>query len=169
MKKLNYEQSIEIYTKVKAKVSVTYLSNIYGVSRKTIYYLVRLIDKHGKEILKKDKIKYSQEFKEKAIKRVLENHEPTKVVAIDIGLSSDGELNRWVKVYKENGYNMVKRKRGPNLVMNRKTKKQNKNETQEEKIKRLEEENLYLKAELEYTKKLGAVVQARKNRQQKKK
>ena len=36
-------------------------------------------------------------------------------------------------------------------------------------IKRLEEENLYLKAELEYTKKLRAVVQARKNLQQKKK
>ena len=38
-----------------------------------------------------------------------------------------------------------------------------------EKIKRLEEENLYLKAELEYSKKLRAVVQARKNQQQKKK
>ena len=36
-------------------------------------------------------------------------------------------------------------------------------------IKRLEEENLYLKAELEYSKKLRAVVQARKNQQQKKK
>ena len=36
-------------------------------------------------------------------------------------------------------------------------------------FKRLEEENLYLKAELEYSKKLRAVVQARKNQQQKKK
>ena len=43
------------------------------------------------------------------------------------------------------------------------------NETDKEKIKRLEEENLYLKAELEYSKKLRAVVQARKNQQQKKK
>ena len=41
--------------------------------------------------------------------------------------------------------------------------------TDKEKIKRLEEENLYLKAELEYSKKLRAVVQARKNQQQKKK
>ena len=37
------------------------------------------------------------------------------------------------------------------------------------KIKRLEAENLYLKAELEYSKKLRSVVQARKNLQQKKK
>ena len=47
--------------------------------------------------------------------------------------------------------------------------KKKKNETREEKIKRLEEENLYLKAELEYSKKLEAVVQARKRGQQKKK
>ena len=75
-------------------------------------------------------------------------------------------LSHWVKKYKENGYNIVERKRGRSPTMLKKSKK---NETLEEKIKRLEEENLYLKAELEYSKKLRAVVQARKNQQQKKK
>ena len=42
-------------------------------------------------------------------------------------------------------------------------------ETIEEENERLRKENLYLKAELEYSKKLRAVVQARKNQQQKKK
>ena len=41
--------------------------------------------------------------------------------------------------------------------------KKKENETKDEKIKRLEEENLYLKVELEYSKKLRAVVQARNN------
>ena len=50
-----------------------------------------------------------------------------------------------------------------------KVTKKKENETDQEKIKRLEAENLYLKAELEYSKKLRAVVQARKNQQQKKK
>ena len=50
-----------------------------------------------------------------------------------------------------------------------KVTRKKKNETKDEKIKRLEEENLYLKAELEYSKKLRAVVQARKNQQPKKK
>ncbi len=49
-----------------------------------------------------------------------------------------------------------------------KVTKKKENETNKEKIKRLEEENLYLKAELEYSKKFRAVVQARKNQQQKK-
>ena len=52
---------------------------------------------------------------------------------------------------------------------NNKITKKKENETKDEKIKRLEEENLYLKVELEYSKKLRAVVQARKNQQQKKK
>ncbi len=43
------------------------------------------------------------------------------------------------------------------------------NETDKEKVERLEKENKYLRAEIEYSKKLRAVVQARKNQQQKKK
>lgn len=50
-----------------------------------------------------------------------------------------------------------------------KVKQLNREEIEKEKMKRLEEENLYLKSELEYSKKLGVVVQARKNQQQKKK
>ena len=172
MNKIDYEKKLEIYNKVKEKVSVTYLSKLYGISRKNIYYTVKLIDKHGKEILQRNSNnkKYSTEFKENAIKRVLENHEPLKTVAIDIGLSSDGQLNRWVKIYKENGYNIVERKRGrPIMAKPTQEKGGNQIETDKEKIKRLEEENLYLKAELEYSKKLRAVVQARKNQQQKKK
>lgn len=76
-------------------------------------------------------------------------------------------LNNWLKKYRENGYNIVERKRGrPTMKKEFKSKK---NETIEEENERLKKENLYLKAELEYSKKLRAVVQARKNQQQKKK
>ena len=88
-------------------------------------------------------------------------------VAIDEGLSNFGMLSTWIKNYKENCYNIVERKRGRSTMP--KAIKKKENETKEEYIKRLEEENLYLKAELEYSKKLRAVVQARKNQQQKKK
>ena len=76
-------------------------------------------------------------------------------------------LVNWIKKYKEMGYNIVERKRGRTTMT--KVTKEKEDETDKEKIKRLEEENLYLKAELEYSKKLRAVVQARKNQQQKKK
>ena len=93
--------------------------------------------------------------------------EPVRFVSIDEGLISDGILQTWILKYKENGYNIVERKRG-RTAMPKVTKKKE-NETDKEKIKRLEEENLYLKVELEYSKKLRTVVQARKNQQQKKK
>ncbi len=76
-------------------------------------------------------------------------------------------LNNWLKKYRENGYNIVERKRGRPTM--KKEFKPKKNETIEEENERLKKENLYLKAELEYSKKLRAVVQARKNQQQKKK
>ena len=76
-------------------------------------------------------------------------------------------LQNWIKKYKENGYNIVERKRGRSTMA--KVPKKKEIETKDEKIERLEKENEYLKAELEYSKKLRAVVQARKNQQQKKK
>ena len=134
-----------------------------------IKYLIRLIDKHGFDALRTTKNKiYSIEEKERIINRVLLNNESAFSVAIDECLSSDGLLFTWISKYKENGYNIVERKRG-RLTMPKKPTKQKKNETMEEKVKRLEQENLYLKAELDYSKKLRAVVQARKNQQQKKK
>lgn len=73
------------------------------------------------------------------------------------------------KKYKENGYNIVERKRGRSPTIMKKTNKTKKTETIEEENERLKKENLYLKVKLEYSKKLRAVVQARKNQQQKKK
>ena len=169
MSKLSYEDKINIYNEKKKGISITKLSKKYCIRDNHIKYLIRLIDKHGFDALRTTKNKiYSIEEKERIINRVLLNNESAFSVAIDECLSSDGLLFTWISKYKENGYNIVERKRG-RLTMQKKPTKQKKNETIEEKVKRLEQENLYLKAELDYSKKLRAVVQARKNQQQKKK
>ena len=169
MAKLTYENRIEIYTKIKNGESPTYLSKQYDIGVDKIRYLVRLIDKHGYDILRTTKNrKFNSYEKKQIINRVLLKGETTLSVSIDEGLLSNGILFNWIKEYKENCYNIVERKRG-RPTMDKKIKPINKEETHEEKIKRLETENLYLKAELEYSKKLRAVVQARKNQQQKKK
>ena len=170
MSKLTYDDKIEIYNKRKAGATLSTLQSQYKITFHNIQYLVKLIDKHGYDVLRtKSNRKYSKEFKEYAINRVLLNNESILAVAIDIGLFSDGLLHQWIKNYKEMGYNIVERKRGRSPTIMKISKKTNNVETEKEKIKRLEEENLYLKAELEYSKKLRAVVQARKNQQQKKK
>jgi transposase len=169
MSKLSYEDKINIYQEKKQGVSYSTIKSKYGYGMHNLQYLERLIDKHGYDILRTTKNKtYTIEFKQEAIDRVIINNEPIWTVALDIGLSSDGLLQNWLKKYKENGYNIVERKRG-RPTMNKKELKPKKNETIEEENERLKKENLYLKAELEYSKKLRAVVQARKNQQQKKK
>ena len=132
MSKLSYEDKVNLYNDKIKGIAIKSLGPKYGITYHNAQYLIRLIDKHGFDIL-----------------------------------TSDGMLCNWILKYKENGYNIVERKRG-RPTMPKVTKKKE-NETDKEKIKRLEEENLYLKAELEYSKKLRAVVQARKNQQQKKK
>ena len=168
MSKLSYEDKINLYNDKKKGMSIGSLSNKYKVRKCVINYLTALIDKHGIDILRTTQNKYHTKFeKQEAIDRVLVNGEAKWAVALDIGLLSPGMLANWISKYKENGYNIVERKRGRSTMP--KVTKKKENETKEEKIKRLEEENLYLKAELEYSKKLRAVVQARKNQQQKKK
>ena len=168
MSKLSYEDKINLYNDKKKGMSIGSLSNKYKVRKCVINYLTALIDKHGIDILRTTQNKYHTKFeKQEAIDRVLVNGEAKWAVALDIGLLSPGMLANWISKYKESGYNIVERKRGRSTMP--KVTKKKENETKEEKIKRLEEENLYLKAELEYSKKLRAVVQARKNQQQKKK
>lgn len=168
MSKLSQKDKEKIYKLRKEGKQISYLSAKYKVRSDNIAYLIRLIDKHGLKIIKKNSNNYYPPYqKEEIINRIIIGGESITSVAIDVGLSSDGILHNWLKKYKENGYNIVERKRGRSTMP--KVTKKKENETKDEKIKRLEEENLYLKAELEYSKKLRAVVQARKNQQQKKK
>ena len=168
MSKLSYEQRISIYNERKQGTSISTLSKKYNVRENVIQYMVCLIDKHAIDVLRKDKNMFYPKYKkEEIINRVLIGGEPVWAVAIDEGIQNDGTLRNWIKKYQEMGYNIVERKRGRPTMLKVTNKKEN--ETDKEKIKRLEEENLYLKAELEYSKKLRAVVQARKNLQQKKK
>ena len=134
--------------------------------------MIKLIDEHGEDILRKDKNRhYSPLLKEEIINKVLHQHHTIMSTAIEYGLSSDGILFNWIKSYKENGYVIVERKKGRPPTMPKKNivNKYYKDMTPEEKIKYLEDKNLYLEAENEYLKKLRAVIQARKNQQSKKK
>ena len=147
MSKLTFEDKVNLYNDRKAGLSIPTLCSKYKILHANVEYLTRLIDKHGYDVLRKNKNrKFTTYEKETIINRVLLNNESLLSVAIDEGLSSSGMLANWIKKYKEMGYNIVERKRG-RPTMDKKIKLINKEETQEEKIKRLEKENLYLKAE----------------------
>jgi transposase len=165
MAKLTNEQKIEIYNKRKMGYTLNMLSTEYNINVHGIEYLVRLIDKNGFDVLRKDRNRYySPKFKEKALRRVFIDGESITAVAIDIGLSSRGILANWIKSYVENGYNIVEKKRGQH---DKQKEKMTQSEMQK-KIKELELQNLRLRVENEYLKKLDALVMERKKKELKK-
>ena len=169
MAKLTNEQRIEIYERKLKGESTKELSIEFNINISKIKYLFSLINKNGKNILRNDKNRYySKEFKEIAINRVLLGKESINSVAIDIGLSSDGILYNWIKKFKENCYNVIEKKKGRKPKTMTKIKKSKKILTKEDKIKELEKEILYLKAQNEYLKKLNALVQEKEQQKKKK-
>ena len=169
MAELTREQKIEIYHKKKSGVSNSSLSKQYGIAESGIRYLIKLIDKHGEDILRKNKNNYYHpEQKLEIINKVLIQKQSVKSTAIEYGLLSQGMLVNWIKSYRENGYTTVEKKRGRTSTMEKVTKAIDPND-KDIIIKAKDEEILRLRAENEYLKKLRAVVQARKNQQPKKK
>ena len=108
MSKLSYEDKIEIYNERKNGRTFSYLSTKYNIRIDNIKYLVRLIDKHGYDILRTSKNRiFSTIEKERIINRVILNNESVCYIVIDEGLLGNGILFNWIKKYKEMGYNIV--------------------------------------------------------------
>jgi transposase len=99
------------------------------------------------------------------IKRV-ENGESYSSVSFSAGIESD-LLIRWHKIYRESGIDGLQSlKRGkPPMDKKKPEQKKDSEKTREELLEELE----YVRAENEYLKKLSALVQERKAREQKKK
>ena len=72
MSKLTYQDKVNIYSERKQGNSVINISKKYGVRKDVIKYLVRLIDRHGYDILRTNKNRaFLLEEKERIINRVL--------------------------------------------------------------------------------------------------
>ena len=100
--KFTFEDKVQIYKERKRGFTLSQLHFKWNITRSKIKYLVRLVDKHGFDILRHSSHDYSIQFKEAAIYRVLTLHESIMSVSIDLGLSTDSLLFRWIKEYKEN-------------------------------------------------------------------
>ena len=110
--KYSFELKKEIYEKHCEGYGSDYLSKQYGLDASHIRYMCRLIDKHGLDAIRHKFTKHSPAYKLAAINRVLEDGEPIKSVAVDIGLSTHSILRQWIKSYIKNGYNVVTKKKG---------------------------------------------------------
>ena len=109
---ITFEQKLGIYNEYKNGLGSICLSHKYNVDDSYIRYLIRLIDKHGIDIVYPHYVFWDTDIKAKAIERVLVGQESVMSVAIDIGLTSKSVLQGWIKSYKKNGYTIVTKKKG---------------------------------------------------------
>lgn len=77
-----------------------------------IRYMVQLADQHGIMALKHKWTCYSPEFKKKTVHRVLIGHESAYAVSLDLEISNQGTLVRWIKEYIADGYVVIERIKG---------------------------------------------------------
>ena len=109
--KLKFEDKKEIYDLYCQGYGYKRIAHIYHVSRSTIQHICRLAAKHGLNGFLKGYTHHSEEFKRIAIERVVCSRESIVSVAIDLGLSA-GLLCNWIKAYRQNGYNVITKKKG---------------------------------------------------------
>lgn len=168
--KLYYEDKLKIIEMYKQGIGPKEIAVQYNVARSTIQDITKTYREHGLEGLKTKRRnrKYTPEFKLKIINRVI-NGDSMSSLGIEYQINK-GVIYSWYRKYKDLGYNGLKQDlRGAHMKKKPKPTTPAKPITKEDEIKRLEEENKKLKMEIDLLKKLNALVQQRKERQNKKK
>ena len=167
MNKITYEEKLKIVKENQEGYGQKYLSKKYEVSRDLIRSWIHSYEILGEEGLKKSKThtSYSGEFKLSVLEYKQINGLSLLETAKHFKIKQPSTIASWQRQYKEKGFEGLCGQKGRPKKLgdsNMAKDKFNKLTTSEkEELIKLRQENLYLRARLEYEKKLEALVQKR--------
>lgn len=174
--KLTEEDRRKIIKSVEEGITRKKLAEDYHIGVKHIENLVKKYKLHGEAaIVSRPRRNYPEEYKQEIVNQYLNGVSKQKLSITHNHNLRYSVVERWVKKYKDEGYNGLqeKRKGGP-IAMEEESDKEKiiaeaERTAEKAKIKMLERRNKELEAEVAYLKKLNALVQEREKRESPKK
>ena len=164
MNKITYEEKLKIVKENQEGYGQIYLSRKYGVPRALIESWINSYEILGEEGLKKSMTdnSYSGEFKLSVLEYRQIHGLSYQETAEHFKIKQPATIVGWQRQYKEKGFEGLCGQKGrPKKIGDSNMAKDKLTTSEKEELIKLRQENLYLRARLEYEKKLEALVQKR--------
>ena len=158
MAKLSNEKRLEAIKAVEAGESITQVAKQYQINKSVLEINVKRYREYGKEGIHTHAYNWTVEQKYQVLKYKQENQLSIRETGIKYG-TSISTIYQWEQRYLKNGIEGLENKKKGRKPRTRKPKPPKSREEE------LLEENLYLRAENEYLKKLNALVAEREKRE----
>jgi transposase len=159
------KQIIEDYQKGN---SIRFLSKKWNISTSQIR---KWIDHHcalgTKGLLPKRHHYYTKEFKLNVVKAYMDNGLSLRDCCLQFNIPTLSTVASWRKKYEQLGLDGLSKQQGRPIIM-KKDKPPGKKNKPLTRLEELEKDNLYLRAEIDYLKKLDALTQEKQTQQKKK-
>jgi len=148
--------------------SIRYLSGKWNISTSLIR---KWIDHHhsngAKGLLARNRVYHTKEFKLKVVKAYIEKRLSLRECCMQFNIAAQCTVSSWAKKYEQLGLDGLIVQKGRPAIM-RKDKPVSKKAKPLTRLEELEKENLYLRAEIDFLKKLDALTLEKQTQQSKK-
>lgn len=159
MSKLTTAERIAAAQAVKAGESIGSVARRYKISNRPLRYIARLYKEHGEAGLRKHAYGWTAEQKYQVLEYMHENHLSCLETSIQYGISGSATIWQWEQRYLENGIKGLEKKKKGRKPRVQKPKPPKTRE--EELLEKIQDQQM----EIEYLKKLNALVAEREKRE----
>lgn len=168
-RKHNAEFRLQLIKVHEQGSSITHLSRRWCISRTLIRKWIDHYHASGvKGLLPKRYLYYTKEFKLIVVKAYKEKRLSLRDCCLQFNIPTQSTIVSWVRKYEQQGIDGLNEQKGRPVTMKKDKPASNKKTEPLTRLEELERENLYLRAEIDFLKKLDALTQEKQTQQKSK-